>query len=340
MEPGSNQQKSSSKRLLPWAIGGCAVVLVCGVLLVALIGVGVAASGSSSRIQTLLTELGLRGSSERQTAGGETTATAAPDASGGQPEGAAGAEEEGGGGQQEGAGESGGAQQPTATQPSAPTAVPTEAGARAGDGEDFTRLIEQGAITVVSVDSPGTAGITGAGVLVVNVLNPGGEEITVTIPAGYVFFPPAGSDEQRMMALQSVSAVVPAGGTAALSPYVACIDSDAGPPGTGSAYTPGGMVEDERLLGLAQCLDQQTLPVIDYTSVPDSGSELVMQVMGLQFAVWSVVEGQNYAELMAEFAAAPETSGAAGSIPGLGDLGSWASATQTWLDLCNVQFDR
>jgi hypothetical protein len=337
MEPTSDQQKSDSKRLLPWAIGGCAVVLVCGVLLVVLIGVGVAASGSSSRIQTLLTELGLRGSSERQTAGGGAAETAAPDVSGGQQESAAGAGEEGGG-QQAGAGE-GEAQPPTATQPPA-TATPGGGTAGAVGEEDFTRLIEEGAITVISVDSPGTAGITGPGVLVVNVSNPGSQQITVTIPAGYVFFPPAGSAEQRMMVLQSASVVVPAGGTAALSPYVACIDSNATPPGIGSAYTPGSMVEDEDLLSLAQCLDQQELPVIDYTGAPDSAGEVVIQTMGLQFAVWSVTEGENYAEFMAQFAATPEAGGAAGSIPGMGDMGSWASATQMWLDLCNVQFDR
>lgn len=331
MEPRANQQKRSSKRLLPWAIGGCAVVLVCGVLIVALIGVGVAASGSSSRIQTLLTELGLRGSSERQTAGGGAAETAAPDVSGGQQESAAGAGEEGGG-QQAGAGE-GEAQPP-------PTATPGGGAAGATGEEDFTRLIEEGAITVISVDSPGTAGITGPGVLVVNVSNHGSQQITVTIPAGYVFFPPVGSDEQRMMVLQSATVVIPAGGTAALSPYVACIDSDAAAPGISSAYTPGSMVEDEDLLALAVCLDVQELPVIDYTGAPDSADEMVIQTMGLQLAVWSVVEGENYAEFMAQFAATPEAGGAAGSIPGMGEMGSWASATQMWLDLCNVQFDR
>src|SRR5574341_105945 len=106
--------------------------------------------------------------------------------------------------------------------------------------------------------------------------------------------PPGGVDEQRMMVLQATTASIPPGQSATLDPYVACIDASKHAPGVGTAYSAGGMVEDEKLLAFATCLDGLELPTLDPAAFAGGNiedimmSEPVLNFFSLQFAVWQM----------------------------------------------------
>lgn len=315
LEDQGEVKAAGGRRPLVWVIGGGVALLACVLCLLIVIG-GVAVASGSARVQGLLEKWGL-GFSARQLGVAEETPAAEVPATAEMPA--------------EGVGEEA---QPTSTPRPTPTATATPPSVSLGD-TDLPVLIERGVIVVESVDSSGM-GILGTGIITINLYNPTDKEVLVTIPPGYFFAPPAGSDEQRMMVLQAEPVTVPAGGYASVSPYVTCIDSHLAAPSEGSAYQTGGMVEDERLRAFALCVSQQDLPVMDFQTLAGFDEETIARYFSLQFAVWSVAEGENFAEAFAE---AAESGGAAGEMGSMGDLTTWVEGIQAWLDLCNVQFD-
>jgi len=310
---GEVKPRGGGRSLVGIVAGGIAL-LACVICALIAIGGGVAVTTGSARVQGLLEKWGL-GFATRQLGVAEE-ATQPPAAE--FPSTAEMPAEQA---------------QPTPLPTATPTPEPTPLQSLLAD-TDLPVLLEQGAIAVESVDSSGM-GILGTEVLIVNLYNPSDKDMLVTIPPGYVFLPPTGSGEQRMMVLQTVSVTVPAGGYASVSPYVTCIDSDLAAPSEGSVYQAGGMVEDERLREFALCVSQQELPVVNFQTFEGFDEETFARYMSLQLAVWSVAEGQNFAELFAE--AGAEYGSAAEA---LGELSIWFEGIQIWLDACNVQFDQ
>jgi len=143
-------------------------------------------------------------------------------------------------------------------------------------------------------------GFTGTGNLTVEVSNPGDEPLEIDLPPGFVFLPPEGSGQQRLMVIDGQSITLQPGETATLDPYVVCIDADAHAPEGGADYAPGGLVEDEQLLAFAQCLSEQDI------EGPSGG---LMPNFGLQFAVWSVSNGYSPTALQ-DMAENPDQAGA------------------------------
>jgi hypothetical protein len=163
--------------------------------------------------------------------------------------------------------------------------------------------------------------IAGPGIKIV-VRNPGTEDITTTIPCGFIFEPDDASD-QRLMLVQPVTAVVSAGGEATLTPYVVCIDSGNATPDDGAAYTLGTMQSGD-LLKLAQCACGEDL----------AGSQDPFGGMGVMIAGWMISEGQSFAEMQAaeEAGAGGETFG--GTMSGL--LEMFNESSGSWFDRCSI----
>lgn len=316
MEDQGEIKPRGGGRSLVWVVVGGVALLACVICALIAIGGGVAIATGNARVQGLLEKWGLGFATRQLEVAEEPAQTPAVEV----PPSTA-----------EGAGEE---VQPTPS----PTATlePTPPLPSLAD-TDLPVLLERGTIVVQSVDSSGM-GILGTDVLIVNLYNPTDKDVLVTIPPGYVFFPPQGSDEQRMMVLQTAAVTVPAGGYASVSPYVTCIDSDLDAPSEGAAYQAGGMVEDERLRAFALCVAQQELPILDFQAFAGFDEETLTRYMSLQLAVWSVAEGQSFAELFAEAGAA--SGGAAGLMGEMGEMSLWFENVQTWLDTCNVQFDQ
>jgi len=172
---------------------------------------------------------------------------------------------------------------PAAT--STPTTTPTSAPVQAVEG-------------IFGAKASGE-GFTGSGNLTVDVSNPGTEPIEVVLPPGFVFLPPEGSGQQRLMVIDGKSITLQPGETGTLDPYVVCIDADAHAPEGGTDYVPGGLVEDEQLLALAQCLSEQDI------EGPSGG---LMPNFGLQFAVWAVSDGYSAGALQ-DIAENPDATG-------------------------------
>ena len=117
-------------------------------------------------------------------------------------------------------------------------------------------------------------------IISLQVTNPGTQQVLTTIPCGLVFVPDDNT-LQRLMVLQAYSATVSAGGSATLTPYVACIDDSKHAPATGATYTIGNFATAD-LLKLATCVCTQPL-----TFKTDVGREL-----GLQVAIWHTADSQ------------------------------------------------
>jgi hypothetical protein len=195
---------------------------------------------------------------------------------------------------------------PTSAPASTDTPVPTEASAPTATSTP-TSTLSSGIEGIVGAKASGV-GYTGTGNLTVDVSNPGNEPIDVTLPPGYIFLPPEGSDQQRLMVIKGESITLQPGESGTLDPYVVCIDSDAHAPEGGTDYVAGGLVEDEQLLALAQCLSEQDI------EGPSGGA---MPNFGLQFAVWSVSSGDSYDDIQNLIENADE---APGDVPQVLDL--------------------
>ncbi len=189
---------------------------------------------------------------------------------------------------------------------------------------------------VVSTSDGDTAGR----ILRVQITNPMTDELLATIPCGLIFNPPPGSDEQRLMVIQQVSAAIPPGESADLTPYVICIDSSSAVPATGSSYQIGVMATGD-LLKLAQCMCNETLADIE-----DDPLAFTDQ-LGLQFAVWTVSDELSFDEIFEEM---EDAQGALGEIgagdftEGLEDLlggimGMFQAAGQEWLEKCDIEIN-
>lgn len=189
-------------------------------------------------------------------------------------------------------------------------------------------------VNIVDVVSTG-GGITGKGIMQLVVENPHDEDTRVRVVPGCTFAPPAGSGQQRMMVIQEASAVVPAGGTATLDPYVACIDADASAPQEGAEYTFGGMVPDPNLQQFAGCLARQDLPQDMLTDFD--------RILGLQFAVWHVSGGFSLAEFDEMTSGGGERAGNESVSAMLAEmmslLGGMAESSQAWLAACGIEVE-
>lgn len=189
-------------------------------------------------------------------------------------------------------------------------------------------------VNVVDVVSTG-GGITGKGIMQLVVENPRDEDAHVRVAPGCTFTPPAGSGQQRMMVIQEAGAVVPAGGTATLDPYVTCIDADASAPEEGAEYTFGGMVPDPNLQQFAECLAQKDLPQDMITEFD--------RVLGLQFAVWHVSGGFSLAEFDEMSSGGGESAGDESVSAMLAEmlslLDGMAESSQAWLEACGIEVE-
>jgi hypothetical protein len=205
-------------------------------------------------------------------------------------------------------------------------------------GDSFADLVRTERLDLESVSATGE-GIQGQ-VLMVQLTNPGNDEVIVTIPCGF-YFTPGDDEEQRLMVIQPASVSVPAGDSATIEPYVICIDSSKAGPEASSTYHLGEVVTGD-LLTLAECLCEEDLPSpFDLTGG--------MEAMGVQFAVWAVSDGID---------AGTELIDAQGALEELlgGELGTeflgeeftemlqqlmllYGEGAQPWLDRCGIELD-
>ncbi len=142
-------------------------------------------------------------------------------------------------------------------------------------------LIDRGDVKVEEILNTGEGFGTIGEIFSVAVRNMSSDALEVEIPCGLVFTPNNDS-LQQMMVIQKESASVDPGETLDLSPYVVCIDADAGVPEPGDDYTIGYM-ESGDLLSFAKCLCE------------DPGT--TTDPMGVQFAVWMISEDINPGDL-------------------------------------------
>jgi len=178
-------------------------------------------------------------------------------------------------------------------------------------------------LKIVRVTASGE--IAGPGIKVV-VHNPGPDDITTTIPCGFIFEPDDPTD-QRLMVVQPVTAVIPAGGEATLTVYVVCVDSSKEPPDDGATYAPGSMQSGD-LLKLARCACREDL----------AGSLNPFEGMGVMIAGWMISEGMSFAELQAEDSegATSGTFGEAASEAAAGMLEMFEASSTGWFDRCGI----
>jgi len=134
--------------------------------------------------------------------------------------------------------------------------------------------LDQHALTLTSATTPGSDGAFYGPILSLQVTNPGSKDVLTTIPCGLIF-KPDNTDEQRLMAIQPLSATVRAGQSSELKPYVICIDDGKHAPATDATYQIGTMASGD-LLKLAACVCGQ--PLTFRTDLP--------REFGVQFAVW------------------------------------------------------
>jgi hypothetical protein len=178
-------------------------------------------------------------------------------------------------------------------------------------------------LKIVRVTASGE--IAGPGIKVV-VHNPGPDDITTTIPCGFIFEPDDPAD-QRLMVVQPVTAVIPAGGEATLTVFVVCIDSSKEPPDDGATYAPGSMQSGD-LLKLAKCACGEDL----------AGSLNPFEGMGVMVSGWMISEGMSFAELQAEDSegATSGTFGEAASEAAAGMLEVLETSSTGWFDRCGI----
>lgn len=214
----------------------------------------------------------------------------------------------------------------------------TAAGEAGGEavGNTLPELVGANQLDLESVAATGE-GIQGE-VLMVQLTNPGSDEVLVTIPCGY-FFSPADDEEQRLMVIQPAGVTIPAGGTATIEPYVICIDSGRAGPEASSTYHLGEIATGD-LLKLAQCLcEEELLSPED----PTAG----MDILGVQFAVWAVSDGIFGSEMQeaqgvlqdmlgSEFADAFDGQFAE-MMQQMMDM--FGGGAQSWLDSCGIEID-
>ena len=193
-------------------------------------------------------------------------------------------------------------------------------------------LLESGMVSVTSVDPLGM-GILGRGVMTVNILNETDQEVCLSLPPGYIFLPPTEGGEQRMMVIDGETIIIPPSGTVALDPYLTCIDATKSAPGEGSAYTAGGMVEDDDLRLLAECLDSLELPDISYSDTTEFIAIDLEAYSDLQSTVWAVSNPITDLGELEDLDLTDE------ELAELAALQQFSEGTQAWLDLCGVKSD-
>jgi len=134
--------------------------------------------------------------------------------------------------------------------------------------------LDRGTLKLDSVAANGDGSNFYGPLMLLQVTNPGTNDVLTTIPCGLIF-QPDDTEQQRLMVIQAYSATVQAGRQADLKPYIVCIDSSKHAPAEHATYTIGNMASGD-LLALAACVCTQPL-----TFEKDIPREL-----GLQFAVW------------------------------------------------------
>jgi hypothetical protein len=190
--------------------------------------------------------------------------------------------------------------------------------------EGLPDQVSRGRLRIVRVTSNGDYS-GGPGIEVV-VHNDGPEDVPATIPCGFIFEPDDASD-QRLMAVQRASVVVPAGGEATLTVYVVCIDSGDEAPDEGATYRLGTMQSGD-LLKLAECACGENL----------TNSLNPFEGMGVMIAGWMISNGKTFSEMQAE-----GDQGAMGDAFGEGAQEAMSGFLQmlddssaSWLDRCGI----
>ena len=214
----------------------------------------------------------------------------------------------------------------------------TDGGQAGGEavGNTLPELVGVDRLDLESVMANGE-GIQGQ-VLMVQLTNPGSEEVIVTIPCGF-YFSPSDDEEQRLMVIQPASVSIPAGGDATIEPYVICIDSGKAGPEASSTYHLGEVATGD-LLKLAECLCEEELPSPDDLTAG-------MDAIGVQFAVWAVTDGIFGANELEAQGALEDILG--GELPGeFGEqfseiveqmMNLYSGGAQPWLDRCGIEID-
>jgi hypothetical protein len=188
---------------------------------------------------------------------------------------------------------------------------------------DLADLVSRGELEIEDVISNGE--IAGPGIDV-QVRNPGPDDITATIPCGFVF-EPEDSGDQRLMVVQGAGATVPAGGAATLTAYVVCIDSNSDTPDDGAGYALGTMHTGSQLQ-LAQCACGENL---DDSLNPFEG-------LGLMTAGWMISDGKSFGDMKSgeSVGAMDQIFGEEGSelIAGIVDM--MEKPAEGWFDRCGI----
>ncbi len=154
---------------------------------------------------------------------------------------------------------------------------------------DFFQQIDNGVITIEGVLANSEDEDTFGQIMTLQLTNPGTEEVIVTVPCGLVFTP-SDEENQRMMMVQPLEVSLAAGETKSPTPYVVCIDVDAGAPKFNNTYSIGSLVDNPDLLKFAQCICNQELST-------ELGS---MDGVGVQMAAWSVSVGGDFSNILEE----------------------------------------
>lgn len=157
----------------------------------------------------------------------------------------------------------------------------------------------------------------------------------VRFPCGLILEPEEGSgDLQRLMVIQEDSLVVPAGGSADLSPYVICIDAGAGIPEIQAEYNIGTIAEGE-LFRLAECICEHKLISEDEDPMAYLGEQF-----GLQFSIWQVSGSLTEDELREQL----ERGGGAMDVfsqivESFDALGAMLPDYVDWMETCGVEIE-
>ena len=191
--------------------------------------------------------------------------------------------------------------------------IPSEAPVNQDDLVEMqTALQPDGPLAVQNILALNTAAF--GNILQLEIANTGSQDLSVIIPCGLVFGPAGGSQEQRLMVIQSTEFILPASETQTHSPYLAGIDSRKPIPSPGAGYQVSQMM-DGNLLSLAQCICSREL-----VAENDDFNNLAVQ-----FAVWMVAEGAGFNDLLAR----PADGGALSQLMGVDNTETLRALTDT-----------
>jgi hypothetical protein len=155
----------------------------------------------------------------------------------------------------------------------------------------------------------------------------------VQLPCGLILEPEEGKGNlQRLMVIQEDGIVVPAGGSAELSPYVICVDAGHDIPEIQGEYNIGTIAEGS-LLQLAECICERRL-----ISEEEDALAYIGEQFGLQFAVWQVSGGLTPDELREQLELGGGAMDNFSEIAEMFDtIGAMLPDYVDWIETCGVE---